>query len=271
MAPSSMAPIRNHDVDWDEQVYEWKPLRQVDLDLLRTGTYVRQGNGVLIRNDKRYPMRFKNFSNRFYMFLRQEEYPLAFEEQAIPFLFTESRIQLLALNSCWEIDEFFPHRASIYSRALAKGLTAADRQIQQARQEESLSERSEILRLAIWHHPVTGSEKISDDAFLDRLKQAGFKLCLHGHGHEVRAALVGYTHPARQIHIAGAGSFGAPANQRPESVPRLYNVLEIAPDHSEIKVHTRWLSTPGGAWDGWAVWEGKGPEERLTYYRTKLR
>lgn len=261
----------NHDVDWDEQVYEWKPLRQVDLDSLRAGTYVRQGNGVLIRNDKRYPMRFKNFSDRFYMFLRQEEYPLAFEEQAIPFLFTESGIQLLALNSCWEIDEFFPHRASIYSRALAKGLTAADRQIQQARQEGSLSERSEILRLAIWHHPVTGSEKISDDAFLDRLKQAGFKLCLHGHVHEVRADLVGYTHPARQIHIAGAGSFGAPANQRPESVPRLYNVLEIAPDHSEIKVHTRWLSTPGGAWDGWAVWEGKGPEERLTYYRIKLR
>jgi small GTP-binding protein len=261
----------NHDIDWDEQVYEWKPLRQVNPTSLRAGTYVRQGDGILIRNEKRYPMRFKNFSDRFYMFLRQEEYPLAFEEQAIPFLFTESGIQLLALNSCWEIDEFFPHRASIYARALAKGLTAADRQIQQAREEGALSERPEVLRLAIWHHPVTGSDKISDDAFLDRLRQAGFKLCLHGHVHEDRADLVGYTHPTRQIHIAGAGSFGAPVNQRPEAVPRLYNVLEIPPDHSEIKVHTRCLRKPGGVWDGWAVWEGKGPEERLTYYRIRLR
>ncbi len=263
----------NHDIDWDEQVYEWKPLRQVNRATLREGTYVPQGTGYLIRDEERYPRRFKNFSDRFYMFLRQEEYPLASEEQAIPFLFTESKIQLLALNSCWEIDEFFPHRASIYGKALAKGLTAADKQIQQAKQSRALSDDAKILRLAIWHHPVTGSDKISDDAFLDRLRQAGFKLCLHGHVHEDRADLVGYTHPTRQIYIAGAGSFGAPASQRPEAVPRLYNMLEIAADHSEVRVHTRCSRKPNGVWDAWAVWEGEGksPEERLAYYRIKLR
>jgi small GTP-binding protein len=263
----------NHDVNWDEQVYEWKPERLVDERSLRAGTYVRQGAGLLVRDDKRYPLRFKNFSDRFYMFLRQEEYPLAFDEQAIPFLFPESGIQLLALNSCWEIDEFFPHRASIYPRALARGLTAADGQIQQARQEKTLSEDSGVLRLAIWHHPVTGSDKISDDAFLDLLRQAEFKLCLHGHVHEDRADLVGYTHPTRQIYVAGAGSFGAAASQRPEAVPRLYNMLEIAADHSEIRVHTRCSRKSNGVWEAWAVWEseGKGPEERLAYYRIKLR
>jgi small GTP-binding protein len=263
----------NHDVDWDEQVYEWKPLRQVNEGSLRAGTFVPQGAGFLIRDEKRYPMRFKNFSDRFYMFLRQEEYPLAFEEQAIPFLFAESGIQLLALNSCWEIDEFFPKRASIYARALAKGLTAADKQIQQAKQSGTLSHDSRILRLAIWHHPVTGNDKISDDAFLERLRQADFKLCLHGHVHEDRAELLGYTHPTRRIHIAGAGSFGAPASQRPEAVPRLYNLLEIDADHSEIKIHTRCLRKPDGVWDAWAVWEGEGraAEERLAYYRIKLR
>ena len=261
----------NHDIDWDEQVYEWKPNRQVNTKSLPLGTYLLQGDGYLVRNEEKYPMRFKNFSSKFYKFLRQEEYPLAFEKQAIPFLFTESRIQLLALNSCWEIDEFFPTRASIYPTALTKGLMAADKQIQQAKQDGALSNEAEVLRLAIWHHPVTGNDKINDDAFLDRLRQANFKLCLHGHVHEDRADLVGYTHPTRQIHIAGAGSFGAPASQRPEAVPRLYNVLEIPVDHSEIKVHTRCLRKPGGAWDGWAVWEGKVPEERLTYYRIKLR
>jgi hypothetical protein len=102
------------------------------------------------------------------------------------------------------------------------------------------------------------------------LRQADFKLCLHGHVHEERADLIGYTHPTRRIYVAGAGSFGAPASQRPEAVPRLYNILEISPDHTEIKVHTRCLYTPNGAWDGWAVWEGRSPEERLTYYRIKI-
>lgn len=260
----------NHDVDWNEPVYQWKSNRQVDFKSLQEGTFVPQGDGVLIRDEQLYPRRFKNFSDQFYMFLRQEEYPLAFEEQALPFLFTEAAIQLLALNSCWEIDEFFPNRASIYAHALAKGLMAADAQIEQARQSGELSVDSEILRLAIWHHPVTGNDKISDDAFLDRLRQADFKLCLHGHVHEERAELIGYTHPARQIYVAGAGAFGAPASQRPEAVPRLYNVLEIAADRSEIKVHTRCLRNPKGAWDGWAVWEGRTPQERLTYYRIRI-
>ncbi len=260
----------NHDIDWNEPVYEWKSNRQVNLPALREGTYVRQGNGVLVRDDQRYPRRFKNFSDQFYMFLRQEEYPLDFDKQAIPFLFPESGIQLLALNSCWEIDEFFPNRASIYGQALGNGLTAADSQIKTAQSSGDLSADSKVLRLAIWHHPVTGNEKINDDAFLDRLRQADFKLCLHGHVHEERADLIGYTHPARHIFVAGAGSFGAPASQRPEAVPRLYNVLEIADDRSEIKVHTRCLRNPKGAWDGWAVWEGRTPQERLTYYRIKI-
>src|SRR5439155_23766224 len=96
--------------------------------------------------------------------------------------------------------------------------------------------------------------KIRDDAFLDRLRQAHFKLCLHGHVHEERADLVGYTDPERQLYVAGAGSFGAPASQRPEAVPRLYNVLEIPAGRTEIKVHTRCLRNPNGAWDAWALW-----------------
>lgn len=260
----------NHDIDWNEPVYEWKSKRQVDLSALRDGTYVPQGTGVLIRNEQLYPRRFKNFSDQFYKFLHQEEYPLAFEEQAIPFLFADSKIQLLALNSCWEIDEFFPTRASIYPRALGKGLVAAAEQIKHAKESGILKEKDEILRLAIWHHPVTGNEKIGDDAFLGRLSQAGFKLCLHGHVHEERADLIGYTDPERQIYIAGAGSFGAPAGQRPEAVPRLYNVLEIPSDRSEIKVHTRCLRNPHGPWDGWAVWAGRTPQERQTYYKIKI-
>lgn len=104
-----------------------------------------------------------------------------------------------------------------------------------------------VLRIAVWHHPVTGNDKIKDDAFLEQLRRADVKLCLHGHVHEDRADLVGYLQPTRKVHIAGAGSFGAPAYHRPESMPRLYNVLEVWRDFSKIRVHTRSLRKEGGA------------------------
>jgi hypothetical protein len=77
--------------------------------------------------------------------------------------------------------------------------------------------------------------------------------------------VIGYLHP-RQIHVAGAGSFGASSRERPESIPRLYNVLEIPRDHSRIRVHTRCLRKDGGAWEGWPAWPGKKATERRTYY-----
>jgi hypothetical protein len=112
---------------------------------------------------------------------------------------------------------------------------------------------------------------MEDDAFLGRLQKAGVRLCLHGHVHEDRADLVGYLHPTRSMHVMGAGSFGAPGNDRPESVPRLYNVLEVSRDLSRVRVHTRCLKRQTGAWEGWAVWPGPSAGERRTYYEVVLR
>ena len=171
------------------------------------------------------------------------------------------------MNSCWEIDEFFAKRSSIYSKALTRGLQTAEEQIKQAKDENILPRDAKILRIAIWHHPVTGNDAIANDAFLDRLRQANFRFCLHGHVHEARTDLIGYISQSRRIHVTGAGSFGANMADRPESTPRLYNIIEIPKDLSEIKVHTRCLRKEDGAWDAWAYWEGNSPEERLSYYR----
>jgi hypothetical protein len=170
------------------------------------------------------------------------------------------------LNSAWEVDEFFPTRSSINPIALSRGLIKANKQIDKAKEDGRLPKDSEVLRIAVWHHPITGNEKIVNDAFLDRLRQEDVQLCLHGHVHEDRPALIGYPHPTRQIHIAGAGSFGAPAYARPESVPRLYNLLEVSNRHKRIRVNTRCLRRDGGTWEGWAAWPGRSAEERLTYY-----
>lgn len=199
-----------------------------------------------------------------------EEYSLKPEEQAIPYLFTDTRIQFLTLNSAWETDEYFPDRSSISEAALSRGLLAAGKQVAQAKQSNQLASDAKVLHIAVWHHPVTGNEKMQQDTFLDRLRQANYKLCLHGHIHEERTDVIGYLHPTRKIYIAGTGSFGAPINARPESTPRLYNLLEIERDHSKIRVHTRCLRKEGGAWEGWAVWPGQEQTERLTYYEIQL-
>ena len=138
-------------------------------------------------------------------------------------------------------------------------------QILTATTENRLRTETEPLRIGVWHHPVTGNEKIADDAFLEQLRQEKFRLCLHGHVHEDRADLIGYLHP-RKLHVVGAGSFGAQASDRPEAMPKLYNLLEIARDHSSVRVRTRCMKRAGGAWEGWAVWPSDRPDDRRTYY-----
>jgi hypothetical protein len=112
---------------------------------------------------------------------------------------------------------------------------------------------------------MTGNEKIEDDAFMEQLRQANVRLCLHGHVHEDRADLIGYLHP-RKVCVAGAGSFGAVAKHRPESTPRLYNLVEVPRDHSSIKIHTRCMRKEGSAWEPHAIWPGEKPGERRAYY-----
>jgi small GTP-binding protein len=254
----------NHDLSWDEEVYNWQPRRRVDAARLKAGTFREAGDGYLLRDEKLYPNRFRNFSQFFYHPLIQLEYPLAFEEQGVPHTFAETGLQFLTFNSAWEIDEWFPGRAGIHPGALARALEKADEQV--ARQ---LSAGAPVLRIAVWHHPVTGNEKITDDAFMQQLRQTNVRLVLHGHVHEDRTDVVGYLHP-RQVRVAGAGSFGAPTHDRPESTPRLYNLLEIARDHSSIKVHTRCLRKKGGAWEGWPMWPGPKPTEKRTFYTISL-
>ena len=258
----------NHDLSWDVPVYDWRQKRLVSQKELVGGRYVEQGNGYLIRNESNYSLRFENFG-KFYHSLIQEPYPLETDTQATPFLADDAQIQFLTLNSAWEIDEYFKNRSSVHNGALSTALVKADGQIEKAKKEERLK-NDRVLRIAVWHHPITGNEKINDDAFVERLRQAGVKLCLHGHVHEERVDLIGYLHPTRKLRVAGAGSFGAPTNDRPESTPRLYNLLEIECDHSRVRVHTRCMRKSDGAWEGWAVWPGDKGTERRTYYDIDL-
>jgi predicted phosphodiesterase len=261
----------NHDLDWNTEVYTWRKKRQLGNEPgLAPGSFYEQGDDYFIRDEQRYPERFKNFSEHFYKPLLGVPYPLPPEQQCLSFFFGDSRLQFLALNSAWRIDDHFTERASIDERALSRGLLEAARQLEQARVAGQLADDGEVLRMAVFHHPITGNEKIQEDAFVDRLLQADVRVCLHGHVHEDRADLVQYTHPRRRLHVMGAGSFGASLRERPESVPRLYNVLEVAQDLRGIRVHVRSRRKQGGAWGPEARWPTGRPHERCAYYDVAL-
>ncbi|HMY75252.1 MAG TPA: TIR domain-containing protein, partial [Blastocatellia bacterium] len=264
----------NHDLSWDVEAYDWHKESKVTAAQLREGRFVQQGKGYLLRDDAEYPRRFENYG-RFYHQLMQYPFSMKPELQFRSLLFDELRVQFLELNSAFEIDEYFPERSGIHPSALANALMKADSQIEEAKKKKTKGESrikpdASVFRIAVWHHPITGNEKIINDAFVEQLRQADFKLCLHGHVHEERADLIRYTHP-RQIHAAGAGSFGAPMRERPEATPRLYNVIEVARDHRWVRIHTRGLRKESGAWEPWAIWPGNSGSERRTFYEIEFK
>ncbi|MRG90807.1 metallophosphoesterase [Polyangium spumosum] len=259
----------NHDLDWDTEVYDFKKKRGLDPKRLLSGSFVEQESGYLVRDDARYPERFRNFSRHLYHPLCLREYPMSAEEQGTALLFSAERIQFLCLNSAFEVDEYHRGRSGIHPGALSRALAEADRQIGDARRRGDLEEDASVLRLVVFHHPVTGNEKIVEDAFLDQLRRADVRAVLHGHVHEDRAALLYHLDPVRKVHVIGAGSFGAPADHRPPSVPRLYNLITIPRDHGRMRVDTRALRKEGGAWEASCTWPGETPGEKRAHYEVR--
>ena len=102
-------------------------------------------------------------------------------------------------------------------------------------------------------------------------KLADVKLCLHGDVHEMRRKHVREWDKGG-VHIIGAGTFGAPEEGRPESTPRLYNLIEFADDLSTVRVHTRKQKKQHGAWSGFNEWpdpdSGKG---KVPYFDIDLK
>jgi small GTP-binding protein len=257
----------NHDVAEPLDAYA----RRKDSKGLREGEWIAQGSLVMARDPEKYPLRFKPFSDDLYHKFLQRPYPMPAVQQGISIPFWDTGIQFLTLNSCWEIDEFDRKRAGIHPEAVANAIKQAQEQVEAAKKSGELAAGKKLLRIAVWHHAVTAPDyKMKDLQFVGNLQKNGVKLALHGDVHEMRREIIGYWHD-RALHVTGAGSFGARAADRSESIPRLYNVLEIERDFSAIKIHTRRQRTPDGDWDGWPEWpDPEGGKGRFPYYTIKL-
>jgi CheY-like chemotaxis protein len=233
----------NHDQSWSDEntkFYDLEDEKLADENRLEAGYYHKSDKSYAIRNEDKYPCRFSNFSTFLHKPLTGSEYPFDFVDQAIVKFFEDAGILFLTMNSSWEVDEYFPKRAHINEGALARGL-------KEVMNITEIHRGSSILKIALWHHPTTDDERIQNKDILEQLKEANFKLVLHGHVHKEIADLLYYTHE-NQVHVVGTGSFGAPVNQRPESTPRLYNLLEVSRNRRKVRVYVRRRNTKSGAW-----------------------
>jgi predicted MPP superfamily phosphohydrolase len=237
----------NHDVNWtlSKKAYPFVFRDELPSPLPAERSIPAGDAGALLRDERLYRERFASFNSHFYRRVYSgQDYPLDYAEQ---FLWLErpgDRILFLGLNSCWQLDHHFRDRASIYMPALAQALD---------RLQEGAYDG--WLKIAVWHHPVTGRQMMNDE-FMQLLTVHGFQVCLHGHIHEAIEGFHKYDEE-RGIRIVGAGTFGAPAKDQVTGIPLQYNLLSFDPRKGTITVHTRKKEKPAGAWSADARWGNK--------------
>jgi len=234
----------NHDLNWDlsEEAYIFFPESKIQKDLPE-GKYIQGPAGILLRDEDLYRERFANFNLHFYEKVFGTQYPLDYAEQGILHQFPDDRILFLALNSCWEIDHHEPHttRSSIHMTSLSNALS----KILDGKYDD-------WLKIALWHHPVTGPDTMKNVDFLEQLADHGFQICMHGHIHEAKKDF--FKHGHRGMTIVGAGTFGASKKEQVTSIPLQYNLLAIDFKKDNIIVNTRKKEKPDGAWSADPRW-----------------
>jgi predicted phosphodiesterase len=237
----------NHDLNWDisEDAYPFVLKRKLPAVLDEQLSIPAGDVGALVRDDSLYQKRFDLFSTHFYKKVYSgKDYPLDYAEQSMILERPEDKMLFLALNSCWQIDHHFQQRAGINMDAM----TRAFERLQDGKYDN-------WLKIAVWHHPVTGKDMMNDE-FLQLLSVHKFQICMHGHIHEAIEDFHKYD-DLRGVHIIGAGTFGAPAKEQVPGIPLQYNLLTFDPDERTITVNTRKKEKPDGAWSADARWGDK--------------
>ena len=252
----------NHDLNWKlaKRGYQLLDLEDYDGEL-KEGHYIKGEDVIRVRDEAKYQQRFAHFS-QFYQAIKTEPYPLDYDQQAIIDHFPEQNLLILGLNSAWQLDHHFRDRASIHSGALANALTEIRRN----------PDYRNCLKLAVWHHALNsaGSDRITDQAFIQQLAVAGFRFFLHGHIHKAETSLFRYdlSPTGRKLDQICAGTFGAPTKELIPGYPWQYNLLKI--NDNQLTVYTRRREEENGAWKPDSRWTQGAGVGALHYYSIEL-
>ncbi|MFO0937470.1 MAG: metallophosphoesterase [Gemmataceae bacterium] len=254
----------NHDVADDDGYYLWRSKK----DGLKEGEYVAKGDGFLARDQGKWIERFKPFSDHLYHPLFQNAYPLKPEDQGQAFPPENTHVQFLAFNSAWAVDQTDRKRCGLHSGALLRGIKMAETL------RKSKPGSRDPLRIAVWHHAMLHVDGMKDEVPVEHLTKAGVRLVLHGDVHEANPASNQFRWPG--LAVLGAGAFGAEAHARPESIPGLYQVIEL--NHGDgpggfewARVHTRARLKANGPWSGWYNWPATNGQGKIAYFDVDLK
>ncbi|HEY9633338.1 MAG TPA: HEAT repeat domain-containing protein, partial [Coleofasciculaceae cyanobacterium] len=110
----------NHDLNWKLAKKAYKLIDRDDYDgELKDGHYIEESASVIrVRDEAEYKQRFAHFS-QFYETLKQNPYPLDYDQQATLDHLPEQNLLILGLNSAWQLDHHYKTRASINTNALS--------------------------------------------------------------------------------------------------------------------------------------------------------
>jgi WD40 repeat protein len=246
----------NHDVVDDDDFYLWRSKK----DGLKEGEFVPKEGGFLARNPEKWRDRFKPFSEQLYHFLYQQPYPLDPKDQGQAFLNPDTRVQFLAFNSAWEIDQTDRKRSGLLEAAVLAGIDRADAQV------KTLPPEKHPLQIAVWHHAMLHVEGMKNVNVVGHLTKAGVKLVLHGDVHQANVAANPFQWSG--LAVFGVGAFGARSTDRPESTPRMYQVIELMPGDglggfSWARLHIRARPKADGPWESADIWKNPNGEGKV--------
>ena len=231
----------NHDVDWNTAFNSLAPVPAEETPAdVRTELY---SDDSLLRWDWQtrklyriadpdvYASRLDAFWRFFDGFYDGISRPLTTHGDVRLFSICDDRIGVAAYNSCHGNDCFATHGM------IRQGVIA--------RSDLDLIDSGHIydLRIAVWHHSIEGSPYRTDYMDVDVVRSMigrGFRLGLHGHQHKAQATAHRiYLPDMERMAVISAGSLCAGASALPVGTHRQYNILEIADDFCQVRVHVR--------------------------------
>ncbi|WP_414576388.1 HEAT repeat domain-containing protein [Anabaena sp. CCY 9402-a] len=247
----------NHDLNWQiaqdahtayrRERYQGKLDQEIYID--------DGGNYIEVADKEKYKQRFEHFSN-FYQTIKNQPYPLDYDQQYTLDHFPNQNLLILGLNSAWQLDHHYKSRASIKINALTKALTEIRRN----------QDYQNCIKIAVWHHPLDSAseDRIKDESFMEQLAVAGFRFFLHGHVHQAQKSFYEYDAERGLFRIC-AGTFGAPTHELTTAEPWQYHLLKL--ENNTLTVRSRKRKTENGAWEAdncWRQGKGKGSLDSYT-------
>ena len=232
-------------------------------------TWEEEGKPKEQPDGRKHKERFRLFAD-FFGKATGRYFDLEYENQGLVWDLEELDLLILGLNSAWKLDRRKTEDADINHDALTKAFETIER----------IDGNERRLKIAVWHHPLTSDRADKNDFihnkdFLQRLKDRGFRLALHGHIHKADTAVFNPTgHP---LSIIAAGTFEAPTGELTPGHPWQYNLLQIPENdrkldgelisEDDLIVHIRRRQDDKGEWFEDVIWKHDNSTKRFAWYK----